>query len=81
MGYTRIEYLAGGAARLAMPTLNAGAIDKVTDARGEHVRTQRADSEGVNRLSPSKPNSVKEQRVSYATRRGRRNRKAATRCA
>ena len=53
MGYTRIEPLPGGARRLAMPELDSGAIDKGSDGRGRIVRTQRADSEGVNRLSPS----------------------------
>jgi len=33
--YSRIEPEAGGAARLAMPVFNTGAIDKVPDARGE----------------------------------------------
>ena len=31
--HTRIEPEAGGAARLAMPEFDSGAIDKVTDAR------------------------------------------------
>ena len=35
MGYTRIEAEAGGAARLAMPELDSGAIDKVTDAKAK----------------------------------------------
>ena len=40
--YVRIEPEAGGAARLSMPVLNTGAIDKGTDARGEIiVRAQR----------------------------------------
>jgi len=37
MGYARIEHLAGGAASLDMPTFDVGAIDKVTDARGEEI--------------------------------------------
>ena len=52
MSYTRIEHEAGGAARLAMPALNAGAIDKVTDARA-NILSRREDNEGLNRLCPS----------------------------
>ena len=36
IGNTRIEAEAGGAARLAMPELDSGAIDKVTDARASN---------------------------------------------
>ena len=37
--YTRIGRIPGGAARLAIPAFNVGAIDKVTDARanGPHA--------------------------------------------
>ena len=38
MGYVRIEPEAGGAARLAMPESDSGAIDKVTDARAKLAR-------------------------------------------
>ena len=41
MGYGRIETEAGGAAHLAMPELNSGAIDKVTDARANSSRAER----------------------------------------
>ena len=36
MGYIRIGRVTGGAARLAMPTSNVGAIDKVTDGTREY---------------------------------------------
>ena len=38
MGYTRIERVTGGAARLAMSVYDSDAIDKEPDARAKHER-------------------------------------------
>ena len=51
-----------------MPEFDSGAIDKVTDARGEYVLSQREDSDGVNRLSPS-PQEIKMQKYLHMSKK------------
>ena len=77
MGYTRIEPLPGG--RLAFAALRRGIWGqghdaKTGDGRGRtNVRSQRADSEGLNRLCPSpqeaKENNKKANKFAYVKKK------------